>query len=182
MSGLSVNLSRIRFDVDRACRAGIGFEKQQIGEIAQCDRMTGKRPEAVIIERAAGGYWVEDRYSATLPIIPVTPKGSKIERAGAVSWVINQGKVSLPGVDSSPWLKDWESEVGGFPLQSQNDQPDALTHSLGYALRPSEFQQGQRQPEGEIVQYDALEGSHSSIDSDGDEFYNLCDERERGHF
>jgi predicted phage terminase large subunit-like protein len=145
-------------------------------------RMVGKRPEAVIVEMAAGGFWVQDRYSSTLPIIPVTPKGSKIERAGAVSWVINQGKVSLPDVDSSPWLKDWESEVGGFPLQSKNDQPDALTHSLGYALRPSEFQQGQRQPEGEIVSYDALEGSQSSIDSDGDEFYSLCDEREKGRF
>jgi len=82
-----------------------------------------------------------------------------------VAYIVNQAGVWLPA--EAPGLADWESEVGGFPLATLNDQPDALVHCLSYALRPSEYR-GQKAQE-ELVVYDALEGGHS-LDSDLDSF------------
>jgi phage terminase large subunit-like protein len=65
-------------------------------------RQTGRRPEAVVIERAASGYGIIDRYSATLPIVPIIPQGSKEDRCGAVAYIVNQGGVWLPS--EAPWL------------------------------------------------------------------------------
>ena len=128
-------------------------------------RITGLYPEAVLVERAAAGYGIIDRYQSTLPIVPVYPTGSKEDRAGSVAYIVNQAGVWLPA--EAPGLADWESEVGGFPLATLNDQPDALVHCLSYALRPSEYR-GQKAQE-ELVVYDALEGGHS-LDSDLDSF------------
>jgi phage terminase large subunit-like protein len=140
---------------------------RMVAFIGAISRLTGLQPEAVLVERAAAGYGIIDRYSPTLPIVPVYPTGSKEDRAGAVCWIVNQGGVWLPA--EAPWLKDWESEVGGFPLATLNDQPDAFTHCLSYALRPSEFKP-QKQA-GEIVVYDSLaEGNYSHIDADADAF------------
>ncbi len=114
-------------------------------------RQTGRHPEAVVVERAAAGYGIIDRYSATLPIVPIIPQGSKEDRAGAVAYIVNQGSVWLPA--EAPWLKEWEAEVGGFPLATLNDAPDAFSHCLSYALRPSQFRP-QRQVG--VVTYDCL--------------------------
>jgi predicted phage terminase large subunit-like protein len=114
-------------------------------------RQTGLRPEAVLVERAASGYGIIDRYQSTLPIVPIIPTGSKEDRAGAVCYIVNQGGVALPA--EAPWLKEWEAEVGGFPLATLNDAPDAFTHCLSYASRPSEFRP---KPVEYVVMYDAL--------------------------
>jgi len=121
-------------------------------------RQTGLRPDAVVVERAAAGYGIIDRYSSTLPIAPTIPVGSKEERSGAVAYIVNQGGVSLPV--AAPWLKDWEAEVSGFPLMTLNDQTDALTHCLAYALRPSQFRP---QREEGVVVYDAMDDYQSSF-------------------
>jgi phage terminase large subunit-like protein len=140
---------------------------RMVAFVASMQRLTGKWPEAVLIERAAAGYGLIDRYSATLPVVPVFPVGSKEDRAGAVCWIVNQGGVWLPV--EAPWLREWESEVGGFPLATLNDQADVFTHLLSYALRPSEFKP--QKGNGEIVVYDALEESSGhSLDSDLDQF------------
>jgi hypothetical protein len=93
-------------------------------------------------------------------IVPITPKGSKEERCGANCYVVNQGGLWLP--KDAPWLADWEKEVGGFPLAILNDQPDALSHCLDYAIRPSQF----RPRTTESVQvYDALEEDYNQSSS-----------------
>jgi hypothetical protein len=120
-------------------------------------RQTGLHPEAVLVERAASGYGIIDRYQSTLPIVPIIPTGSKEDRAGSVCYVVNQGGVCLPA--EAPWLKAWEAEVGGFPLATLNDQTDAFTHCLSYALRPSEFKPVTTQ---ELVTYDCLEDYYQS--------------------
>jgi predicted phage terminase large subunit-like protein len=105
-------------------------------------RLVGRKPSAVIVERAAGGYGIIDRLEGTLPIIPVYPQGSKEERAGAVCYVVNKGIVQLPL--AAPWLKDFVNEVENFPLASASDQVDAFVHSLAWELRKgSEFKMDQ---------------------------------------
>jgi hypothetical protein len=125
-------------------------------------RHTGKWPEAICVEMAAGGYAIEDRYKHNWPmIVPITPKGSKEERCGANCYVVNQGGLWLPTTDA-PWLADWEKEVGGFPLAILNDQPDALSHCLDYAIRPSQFKPRTSE---RIETYDALEEYNQSSSS-----------------
>jgi predicted phage terminase large subunit-like protein len=142
-------------------------------------RLTGVMPEAVIVESAAGGYGIIDMLSNCLPIVPLYPRGSKEERASAVCWLVNTGRVAVP--EAAPWLKAFLEEIENFPLCASKDMTDAFVHALSYASRPAEFKP--RAIEGEVVQYDSLgDGSHSTIDPDGDEFYSMCDERERGHF
>jgi hypothetical protein len=124
-------------------------------------RLTGKWPEAICVEMAAGGYAIEDRYKNNWPmIVPITPKGSKEERCGANCYVVNQGGLWLPM--DAPWLADWEKEVGGFPLAILNDQPDALSHCLDYAIRPSQFKPKTTES---VVTYDALEEYNQSSSS-----------------
>jgi predicted phage terminase large subunit-like protein len=100
-------------------------------------RLTGKTPESVIVERAAAGYGVIDGLSHKLPIEPLIPKGSKEERAAAICYLVNRGSVSLP--ESAPWLEAYIEELSNFPLCSNNDWTDATVHGLSYPVRPSEF-------------------------------------------
>jgi predicted phage terminase large subunit-like protein len=101
-------------------------------------RFTGISPSAVVVERAAAGFGLIDNLSWRLPIIPLIPKGSKEDRAGAVCHIVNNGKVLLP--QSAPWLDAFRDEVGNFPLCSYKDQTDAFVHALSLTTRPSEFQ------------------------------------------
>ena len=50
-------------------------------------RLTGIFPEAIVTEKAAGGYGIIDFLSGQLPIVPIIPRGSKEERAAAVCWL-----------------------------------------------------------------------------------------------
>lgn len=127
-------------------------------------RMTGARPERVIVERAAAGFGIIDHLSAQLPIEPIFPAGSKEERAGAVCYVVNRGQVSLP--EHAPWLASFKDEIANFPLTSFKDQTDAFVHALSYALRPSEFRM---EPVQQLVTYDALlaDGGFSDWDTFG---------------
>jgi predicted phage terminase large subunit-like protein len=100
-------------------------------------RRYGVYPEAVCVERAAGGYGM---LNLPMPIVPMTPKGSKEERAGAVCWLVNKGVVQLP--ESAPWVGDFKSELENFPLTTYKDQTDAFVHALAWELRKSvDFEQ-----------------------------------------
>jgi len=100
-------------------------------------RLTGRNPERVIVEKAAAGYGIIEGLGWRLPVEPLTPRGSKEERAGAVCYLVNRGQVALP--ESAPWLKAFAEELANFPLCSNNDQVDAFVHALSYPARPSEF-------------------------------------------
>lgn len=139
-------------------------------------QLTGVMPEAVIVESAAGGYGIIDMLSNCVPIVPLYPRGSKEERASAVCWLVNTGRVAVP--ESAPWLKAFLEEIENFPLCASKDMTDAFVHALSYASRPAEFKP--RAIEGEVRTYDALgDGAHSVIDSEADEFYSGMDAIER---
>jgi predicted phage terminase large subunit-like protein len=93
-------------------------------------RRFGVYPEAVCVERAAAGYGL---LNLQMPIVPMTPRGDKEERAGAVCWLVNRGLVQVP-VDA-PWLKDFVDELENFPLTTYKDQVDAFVHGLAWELR-----------------------------------------------
>ncbi|HLX83157.1 MAG TPA: hypothetical protein VKR59_04635 [Terriglobales bacterium] len=103
----------------------------------EMQRLTGRRPESVIVEQAAAGWGIIDGLSHKLPIEPLIPKGSKEDRASSVCYLVNRGSVSLP--DGAPWLKQFIDEVGSFPLCAHNDVTDAFGMCLAYPVRPSEF-------------------------------------------
>jgi len=114
-------------------------------------RNTGILSEAVIVERAAAGYGLIDQFSHKLPIIPLIPKGSKEDRAGAVCYLVNTGRVALP--ETGAFLNAFTSELRNFPLTAFADQVDSFVHALSYASRPSEFTPV---PQEGVVVYDAL--------------------------
>jgi hypothetical protein len=70
-----------------------------------------------------------------MPVVPMSPKGSKEERAGAVCWLVNKGVVQLP--ENAPWLTDFKNELENFPLTTYKDQVDAFVHALAWELRKS---------------------------------------------
>jgi predicted phage terminase large subunit-like protein len=101
-------------------------------------RRYGVYPEAVCVERAAAGFGL---LNLQLPIVPMTPHGSKEERAGAVCWLVNRGLVQLPV--EAPWLKDFADELENFPLTTYKDQVDAFVHGLAWELRKNvDFEPG----------------------------------------
>lgn len=93
-------------------------------------RRYGVYPEAVCVERAAGGYGL---LNLPMPVVPVDPKGDKEERAGAVCWLVNKGLVQLP--EEAPWVGDFVNELENFPLTTYKDQVDAFVHGLAWELR-----------------------------------------------
>jgi predicted phage terminase large subunit-like protein len=95
-------------------------------------RRYGAYPEVVCVEKAAAGYGL---LSLPLPIVPMTPRGDKEERAGAVCWLVNRGLVQIP--EEAPWLKEFVDELENFPLTTYKDQVDAFVHALAWELRKS---------------------------------------------
>lgn len=88
------------------------------------------KPAAILIEdKSSGQSLIQDlRSSTTLPIIAIEPLGDKIFRANEVSAMVEAGIVRLP--EAAHWLADYESELFGFPLVSNDDQVDSTTQFL----------------------------------------------------
>ena len=60
-------------------------------------------------------------------LIPIDPKGDKIQRADAVTPIIQSGNVYLPHPFYFPWVDDLVDELCKFPKSKNDDQVDALT-------------------------------------------------------
>jgi predicted phage terminase large subunit-like protein len=108
-----------------------GMKEQLIDFYGAMQRRLGVYPEAVCIERAAGGYGLLDIKG--LPTVPIDARGSKEQRAGSTCWLVNKGLVQLP--EEAPWLADFVNELENFPLTNYKDQVDAFVHALAWELR-----------------------------------------------
>lgn len=88
------------------------------------------RPAAILIEdKSSGQSLIQDLRNATsLPIIPIEPIGNKIFRANETSAMVEAGLLRLPA--TAPWLVDYEGELFGFPLSTNDDQVDSTTQFL----------------------------------------------------
>lgn len=100
-----------------------------------------RNPVAVLIEdKASGqsliqelqeGVKVGDKFICP-PVIAIDPQGvNKIDRLVACSSIFEAGLVYLP--EAAPWLTDYEMELFGFPLTTNDDQVDSTSQFLSWA-------------------------------------------------
>jgi predicted phage terminase large subunit-like protein len=85
--------------------------------------------QAKVVEDKANGTAVIDTLKKEITgLIPFNPKGSKIERANAVSPMVESGNVYLPVY--KPWTQDFVEELTSFPNGANDDQVDMFTQAM----------------------------------------------------
>lgn len=94
--------------------------------------------DALLIEDAASGLQLiqtlrsEQPDGMPLPI-PRKPEMDKISRMHGVAGQIEAGQLLLP--EDAPWLATFKSELLGFPNARHDDQADALSQLMNWALQ-----------------------------------------------
>ncbi|HEY6486287.1 MAG TPA: phage terminase large subunit [Candidatus Cybelea sp.] len=88
------------------------------------------QPSAIYVEDTSNATALIQalRAETTMPIVPVTAKGSKESRIEGITGILEAKKVRLP--QEAPWLLDFEREVLAFPAGKNDDQVDALALAL----------------------------------------------------
>jgi predicted phage terminase large subunit-like protein len=93
--------------------------------------MSDRWPQAMckLVEDKANGTAVIDILKREIPgLIGFNPRGSKVERANAVSPVVESGNVFLPV--NRPWTQDFVEELTSFPNGAYDDQVDMFTQAM----------------------------------------------------
>jgi predicted phage terminase large subunit-like protein len=90
------------------------------------------KPHAVVAEAAASGIPLVQMLAreSSIPIIGITPRGSKEARVQSVTPLFESQKVWLP--KSAPWLDAWMEEHLRFPAAKHDDQVDCTSLALSY--------------------------------------------------
>lgn len=97
--------------------------------------MRAKYPEAriILIEDKANGPAIIDSLKTTVSgITPVTPDGSKIARAHAMTGEWEAGNIYFPHSDIKDWSEPLLERVTTFPACSHDDEIDAMTQAVRY--------------------------------------------------
>ena len=113
--------------------------------------MTIKYPEArlkLIEDKANGPAIISALRQEISGIVPVTPRGTKEERAAAISPEIEAGNVYLPNPSRAPWIHDYIEEWAAFPFGENDDQVDATTQALDRLSLSSAKRPVVRKPQG----------------------------------
>ncbi len=93
---------------------------------------TGKHVKLRLVEKAAVGRAVLDTLKREVAgFIGVDPRGSKEQRARAITPEIESGNVFLPHPSEAPWVAELLAELQAFPSGKHDDQIDALSQALG---------------------------------------------------
>ena len=96
--------------------------------------MTAKYPRThrwLIEDKANGSAIISVLKKQIHGITPITPTESKLERAYAVTPLIEAGNVYIP--ESATWLANFEDELLNFPAGAHDDQVDSMTQALNFA-------------------------------------------------
>ncbi len=104
--------------------------------IAAMGRLRKKWPRATahLVEDKANGPAIETMLRDKIPgLLLVNPKGSKIQRAHAVSPFCEARNVHVPSPRYAPWVSEWIHEICTFPFARYNDRVDAMTQGLIWA-------------------------------------------------
>jgi predicted phage terminase large subunit-like protein len=99
--------------------------------------LLGIKPHAVLVEDKANGPAIMDELRSEIAgLIPINPgKSSKEARAEAVSSYYEGGNVWLPEQPISPFIvKDYLDEFMSFPNASTDDQVDASSQLISWAI------------------------------------------------
>lgn len=101
------------------------------GTVRAIKDMCAKWPQAreILIEDKANGSAVIDALKKKIPgILAVTPLGSKVSRAYAISVYFEAGNVYMPW--DLPWVGDYTEEMITFPTSAHDDRVDATTQAI----------------------------------------------------
>lgn len=96
--------------------------------------MTAKYPRThrwLIEDKANGSAIISVLKKQIHGITPITPTESKLERAYAVTPLIEAGNVYIP--ESATWIANFEDELLNFPAGAHDDQVDSMTQALNFA-------------------------------------------------
>lgn len=96
--------------------------------------MTAKYPRThrwLIEDKANGSAIISVLKKQIHGITPIMPTESKLERAYAVTPLIEAGNVYIP--ESATWLANFEDELLNFPAGAHDDQVDSMTQALNFA-------------------------------------------------
>ena len=96
--------------------------------------MTAKYPRThrwLIEDKANGSAIISVLKKQIHGITPITPTESKLERAYAITPLIEAGNVYIP--ESATWLANFEDELLNFPAGAHDDQVDSMTQALNFA-------------------------------------------------
>lgn len=100
-------------------------------------RLSDKYPKAVykLIEDKANGPAIIDMLKRELHgILPINPgRADKVERCHAVEALWEAGNVYIP--QNGAWVGEFVDELVAFPAGTHDDQVDAMTQSLNWAMR-----------------------------------------------
>lgn len=115
----------------------LGQFRKQMGIIGQKKyipifRATHDRTREIIIERAANGEATAELLREKIPgVILVTPRGSKEDRADAVTWLFEGGNMIFPEDGLFPWVIEAIEEIIGFgPKAKYKDRVDSIVHGI----------------------------------------------------
>lgn len=121
--------------------------------------MTKKWPKAMakLVEDKANGPAVIDTLKHKIPgLIPIEPEGGKLDRAHAVSPMMEAGNVYLPSPQLAPWVQEFIEICAAFPFGATDDDVDAMTQALrrlgrhqAYDYRSVAKRAGLGSPEGD---------------------------------
>ena len=123
------------------------------------------KPNILKCEDAASGTPLIQTLTrdTSLPIIPITPIGSKEIRANQITGIVEAGRVSLP--EQAEWLAIFLEELTTFPAGVHDDIVDAFVEGIAdiwdYGKIPP--------PSEKIIVHDALEDM-GQIAPDPDDF------------
>ena len=91
-------------------------------------------PDSIIIEdKASGQSLIQSLDSDTkIPIIKYMPKDSKSIRLTRILPLFESGKVFIP--KEKEWLDNFKEELLSFPLSRHDDQVDAISQAINWAI------------------------------------------------
>ena len=93
---------------------------------------TGKHVKLRLIEKAAVGRAILDTLQRKVSgFVGIDPRGSKEQRARAVTPEIESGNVFLPHPSEAVWVAEFIAELQSFPSGKHDDCVDALSQALG---------------------------------------------------
>jgi predicted phage terminase large subunit-like protein len=133
--GITAHVHRSRVYILDVFRRKVNFPelKREVIRLAR-----HHRTRVLLIEEQASGLQLIQTLRAEEPSqmpLPIArkPEGDKISRMLGVTGQIEAGQLYLP--KDAPWLADFKSELLAFPSGRHDDQVDALTQLMSWALR-----------------------------------------------
>jgi predicted phage terminase large subunit-like protein len=112
----------------------------------QISAMAARHPEALtIVEDKANGPAVLEHLRGVVPALyPVSPDGSKVVRAHAVSALIEAGRAFLPEMQAARYVGAFLDETSSFPEGADDDRVDATSQALRFLARQPSFARRRR--------------------------------------